>query len=222
MAGPSGFSFGMWGAKGIAMEGVRIKRGAWRRNPALPRALTTKKGATVTATPPWAESIQPEVRHLPEARSSGIPPLPEPEPDPGPVPQPVPGEDEPKPSEALRLGGCLCGSVRYEVRGQPMLVGLCHCADCRKATGGHALHHADWPVSAVTITGRLGTHAGRSFCPGCGSRVAHFTPHHTEILLGTLDDPPTDLVPQMETWTIRRESWVQPVPGARQFERDPE
>lgn len=201
------------------MEGVRVKRGAWRRNPVLPRALTTQGGATMTADPAWVEA-RADARRAPDQIAPGTPPLPEPEPDPGPVP--TPGDEGPKPAEALRQGGCLCGAVRYEVRGTPKAVGLCHCADCRKATGGHALHYADWPKSAVTLTGRLQTHAGRSFCPECGSRVVHFNAHQTEILLGTLDDPPTDLVPQLEIWTIRREPWVQPVPGARQFERDPE
>ena len=205
------------------MNGVRVNRGAWRRNPALPRALTAQGGATVTADPAWAEA-RPETRRAPDQITPGTPPLPEPEPDPAPEPGPVPtpGDVPLDPPQMVRVGGCLCGAVRYEVRGAPKVVGLCHCADCRKATGGYALHYADWPKSAVTLTGRLQTHAGRSFCPECGSRVAHFNPHHTEVLLGTLDDPPTDLIPQLEIWTIRREPWLQPVPGARQFERDPE
>lgn len=206
------------------MEGVRGKRGAWRRDPVLPRAMTAQRGATVTAEPSWAEA-RPEARRAPDhvaPGGPGTPPLPEPEPDPGPAPQPVPDEEGPAPPPTLRQGGCLCGAVRYEARGEPKLIGLCHCADCRKATGGYALHYADWPVAAVRITGRLQTFAGRSFCPECGSRVVHLNADHAEILLGTLDDPPTDLVPQREGWIIRREPWVQPVPGARQFERDPE
>jgi hypothetical protein len=37
-------------------------------------------------------------------------------------------------TEILR-GGCLCGAVRFEVRGGPYRVGVCHCLDCRKAHG---------------------------------------------------------------------------------------
>jgi len=205
------------------MEGVRAKRGAWRRNPVLPRALTPQGGATVAADPAWAEA-RPQARRAPERMTPGTPPLPEPEPDPGPQPGPVPvpGDVPLDTPQMIRVGGCLCGAVRYEAQGEPRLIGLCHCADCRKATGGHALHYGDWPVGAVSVTGTLSTHAGRSFCPDCGSRIVHFSAEHTEILLGTLDDPPTDLVPQQEIWTIRREPWVQPVLGARQFERDPE
>ncbi len=125
-----------------------------------------------------------------------------------------------EPGPELRQGGCLCGAVRYEARGAPKVVGLCHCGDCRKATGGFAMPYADWPLGAVEITGQLASFNGRSFCPGCGSRVVHFNPHHTEIVLGTLDLAPFDLRPTREIWTIRRQPWQQPVPGAEQFERD--
>jgi hypothetical protein len=206
---------------------TRTNRGAWRRSPILPRAMTPRGGPTVTAPAAWTEEA-PEARRVPEAPSA--PAMEEPG---EPVVEFIEEEAEPveaetsreealvAPEQRVRMGGCLCSAVRYEVRGEPKLVGLCHCADCRKATGGYALHYADWPVSAVRLTGRLSTFHGRSFCPDCGSRVVHFSAHHTEVLLGTLDDPPNDLVPQREIWTVRREPWVQPVPGAEQFERDP-
>ena len=36
-------------------------------------------------------------------------------------------------------GSCLCGSVRYEVSGDPQRFYHCHCKRCRKSSGtGHA------------------------------------------------------------------------------------
>ena len=35
----------------------------------------------------------------------------------------------------IRGGGGYCGSGRFELRGEPLKVGLCHCTECRKATG---------------------------------------------------------------------------------------
>ena len=128
--------------------------------------------------------------------------------------------DDPPAGVALRHGGCLCGAVRYEVLGPPTVVGLCHCGDCRKATGGFAMPYADWPLAAVRLWGPLSAWGGRSFCSTCGSRVVHMEPHHAEIMLGTMDDPPGDLIPEREIWTIRREPWMAPVPGAAQFDRD--
>jgi hypothetical protein len=39
-------------------------------------------------------------------------------------------------SEVIR-GSCLCGGVRFEVRGKPLTMAYCHCSRCRKV-GGHA------------------------------------------------------------------------------------
>lgn len=204
------------------MNGTRTNRGAWRRSPILPRAMTMRGGPTVTATPPWLER-EPETRRVPElaapARSLSDGELLEAEAS-APV-EATEGEAPVAPASRVRLGGCLCGAVRFETHGSPTLVELCHCADCRKSSGGHAAHYGTWPAARVRINGTLAVHAGRSFCPRCGSHVAHVSPHTVTVLLGTLDEAPNDLVPERELWTIRREPWAAPVPGAMQFERDP-
>ena len=122
----------------------------------------------------------------------------------------------------VRYGGCTCGAVRFEVRGEPYVVGLCHCMDCRKATGGVAMPTADWLLEDFRSTGTVKTFNGRSFCPGCGSRLFHLNDTRAEIMLGALDDGPGDLFPTQEGWIIRREHWLAPVPGARQYQRDSE
>jgi hypothetical protein len=38
-------------------------------------------------------------------------------------------------TEIIRTGGCLCGAVRYTVKGEPYKSGLCHCTDRRQVTG---------------------------------------------------------------------------------------
>lgn len=43
-------------------------------------------------------------------------------------------------SSSLRKGRCTCGQVRYEVRGDPTKVGLCHCTGCREETGSAFLY----------------------------------------------------------------------------------
>lgn len=121
-----------------------------------------------------------------------------------------------------RIGGCLCGAVRYAARGDPDRIGMCHCLDCRKACGAFYAPYAVWPIGAVTFTGKLKVYANRGFCPECGSRVAWLTDDEAEIYLGSLDDAPGDLVPTYELWTGRRETWMKPLPWADQYSGDRE
>jgi hypothetical protein len=123
--------------------------------------------------------------------------------------------------DRLRQGGCLCGQVRFEVVGPPLKTGICHCLECRKATGAVFMAYADWPAERFSYTGRVESSSGRSFCPDCGSRVFHLSSEGAEVLCGALDEGPSDLPPDVEGWTIRREPWLPPIPGARQFSRDP-
>ena len=118
--------------------------------------------------------------------------------------------------EVVRTGGCLCGAVRYAVRGEPFHVGRCHCADCRKESGSAFTVYAQWPVAAFELSGELATYDGRSFCPRCGSRLVCLDASGVEIRIGSLDDAPFELRPEAEIWVERRESWLPPVDGASQ------
>jgi hypothetical protein len=45
--------------------------------------------------------------------------------------------------------------------------------------------------------------------------------NEVEVTIGSLDQVPTEgLEPSYELWVNRREHWLQPLPGARQFEHD--
>lgn len=41
--------------------------------------------------------------------------------------------------QEVRTGGCLCGTVRYRVRGAAAYDTFCHCINCQKITGSVAL-----------------------------------------------------------------------------------
>ncbi len=118
-------------------------------------------------------------------------------------------------------GGCLCGQLRLVALGEPYRVGVCHCLDCRKHHGALFNASAIFPREAVTIEGETRDHAGRYFCPRCGSSVYSRTGDEIEVSLGALDAP-DQFVPTYELWTVRRESWLPPFPLARHHERDRE
>jgi hypothetical protein len=122
----------------------------------------------------------------------------------------------------IRHGSCSCGQVRYEISGEPLRVGICHCTACRQESGSTFTAFAVWPRSAFQSTGEFATWEGRSFCPKCGSRLFALREDEAEVKIGTLQNPPSGLMPQYELWTWRREHWLRPVDGARQFQRDPD
>jgi hypothetical protein len=126
------------------------------------------------------------------------------------------------PGKIERQGGCLCGAVRFRVQGQPLRTGLCHCLDCRKVSGSFFSAFAIWPRTSFDSTGEFATHAGRSFCKNCGGRVFSVTDAEAEIMLGSLDQAPGELIPEYELWVGRREEWMQALPWAVQFQHDRE
>jgi hypothetical protein len=121
----------------------------------------------------------------------------------------------------VRTGGCLCGAVRYSVRGDPVHVRRCHCANCRKESGSAFTVYAHWLVEAFEMSGEISSYDGRGFCPRCGSRLldtADPDDTHVEIRIGSLDEAPFELKPEDEIWVKRRESWIPPVEGAAQHD----
>jgi hypothetical protein len=123
-------------------------------------------------------------------------------------------------SARARSGGCLCGAVRYSVRGEPLHVGRCHCADCRKESGSAFTVYAQWPRESFVLRGELATYEGRSFCPRCGARLVCLDDDVVEIRIGSLDDAPFELRPEAEIWVKRREPWLHAVVGASQHEEN--
>ena len=92
----------------------------------------------------------------------------------------------------VREGGCLCGAVRFSVRGDPLVVGTCHCGDCRKATGAAFVFYADWPRSAFSSAGQVQVFKGRSFCPTCGSYLMFSSvdsPREVSLNTASFDTP---------------------------------
>lgn len=115
-------------------------------------------------------------------------------------------------------GGCLCGSVRYEARCDPMMTGHCYCEDCRRSSGTGHCTHVVVPEPAFSITGEVSAHARaansgnmvtRNFCPTCGSPVYSTNaamPGLAFIRASSLDDP-NIVTPQMAVFVSRAPAW---------------
>ena len=94
-------------------------------------------------------------------------------------------------------GGCLCGAVRYEVRGPLRDVVNCYCTMCQKLHGGVGPHSKAARADIVILEGRglrwyrSSARARRGFCGVCGSGLFWEPADQpgTGILAGTLDQP---------------------------------
>lgn len=100
-------------------------------------------------------------------------------------------------------GGCLCGTVRYVARAQPLRVTYCHCRFCQRSTGSAYLVEPVFAAKSVeVVTGRPRTYLHRSaesgqmvtihFCAGCGTKVfLSFEDDEGSVGVfgGTFDDP---------------------------------
>jgi len=95
-----------------------------------------------------------------------------------------------------RTGGCLCGAVRYEVRGPLRPVVMCHCTQCRRVTGhvmaATAARHGDFRLLSEGALGWYASSAAarRGFCTRCGSTLfwQGGGRDYVSIAAGTLDD----------------------------------
>jgi hypothetical protein len=116
-------------------------------------------------------------------------------------------------------GGCLCGALRYEAKGEPKASGHCYCCDCRKASGSGFIPFMAFPASAVHLTGKTmvfesraanGNTAARNSCPICHSLVlggAIGKDDTYNIYAGSLDDPSL-FHPTIAVFTRGRPDWA--------------
>jgi len=125
----------------------------------------------------------------------------------------------------IRLGGCACGALRFEARGEPLHVGLCHCLTCRHRHGAPFNAFATYAATQVRWEGpgspwRSGERSIRQGCATCGAPIfwADDAGEFIELHLGSFDDIGT-LTPQYEIWTCRREPWL-PALDVPQHARD--
>ena len=77
------------------------------------------------------------------------------------------------------VGTCFCGAVEIAVSGEPVGMGYCHCASCRKWSAGPVNAFTLWKPDAVRVTKgeeHLASFAKnptslRKWCSKCGGHV---------------------------------------------------
>jgi hypothetical protein len=118
-------------------------------------------------------------------------------------------------------GGCLCGSVRFELSEPPLSASYCHCTRCQRRTGTAASANARVAPGSVRIL--EGEQLVRSyeppdgalkeFCSACGGALWSRDREGGEIAgvrLGTFDEDP-GVRPQWHQYVAYAAAW-EPLP----------
>lgn len=119
----------------------------------------------------------------------------------------------------MRVATCRCGSLKAECAGEPVLMSVCHCLECKRRTGSVFSAQARFLAENVRVIGEFRTFArtadsGRSlsyrFCPSCGSTVAYqidIFPEFLAIPLGAFGDEELP-APAYSNYERQKRPWV--------------
>ncbi len=117
----------------------------------------------------------------------------------------------------MYTGGCLCGSVRFEITGAIRNIVHCHCSQCRKAQG--SAFATNGIVASAEFRLLSGQHAmtgyesspgqTKYFCKRCGSPIMSRTtarPGQVRVRLGTIESAIAER-PMAHIFVSSRANW---------------
>ncbi len=122
----------------------------------------------------------------------------------------------------VRSGGCVCGSIRYEVDREPMFVQACHCTHCQTSSG--SAFNTTWITESTSHQMRqgdpkifssfeVGSGEGYDFytCGDCGTGLWATVKGWSNGILflraGTLDKT-REVKPMAHIYTKSKQDWV--------------
>jgi hypothetical protein len=128
-------------------------------------------------------------------------------------------------------GGCACGALRYEARGEPVFQNHCQCRDCQRRSGaGHGSYltfRGDVKIvgdaSEWRVAGDSGNEKIHAFCPVCGAPVYlafAAAPELVAVHAASLDDPGR-FSPAALTYAARGLAWDTIDPALPAFDKMP-
>lgn len=128
-----------------------------------------------------------------------------------------------------RVAKCHCGSPRATTRGEPLLVGICHCKACQQRTGSMAASVAAFAKDQVNIEGKQKTYnrqgdSGRKvrfhFCPNCGTSLyceSDGRPGSYMLAVGAFADPNFP-PPSVSIFEASKHDWMQLPTDIKRFD----
>ena len=93
-------------------------------------------------------------------------------------------------------GGCQCGNIRFEIKGELGKASICHCRMCQKAFGNFfaplvSVRGASVIWSNEPSRFQSSNLVKRGFCEKCGTPLTYEAPDGLAIAIGAFDRPET-------------------------------
>lgn len=130
------------------------------------------------------------------------------------------------------VGSCLCGKVKYEVRGRFESFFLCHCKFCQKDSG--SAHSANLFSTTSKLNWLSGeklvntfdlpnTRHVKSFCENCGSALPSIQNEGSLLVVpaGSLDVP-VNIRPSAHLFVASKAKWDEKLETLKSFEGLPD
>jgi hypothetical protein len=129
-------------------------------------------------------------------------------------------------------GRCLCGGVRFELTGEPVAVRFCHCASCKKLSGGGGTANARVRPTAIRVLAgdellrsyQPEEGSSKTFCSRCGSNLfGGGWPEAEQVSVRlTALEPPVDWKPQAHNFVQSLAPWeTLPDDGLERYDTRP-
>jgi hypothetical protein len=129
-------------------------------------------------------------------------------------------------------GSCLCGGVRFEVTEPFVTVSYCHCASCKKLSGGAGTVSGRIRPAAIRLlsgedllrTYQPAEGSSKTFCSECGSNIfgGGWPDSETASVRLTAIDSTLDVRPERHIFVRSVASWeTLPDDGAERFDERP-
>jgi hypothetical protein len=122
-------------------------------------------------------------------------------------------------------GGCLCGDIRYRIKGTPFDADHCHCRICQKMTGAVMASWMDFKVEQLTwVSGNpaeyeSSKHVRRGFCSKCGTSLSFRDIRHPDyftLTIASLDNP-NQVKPNYHIHTDSQVEWLTIVDDCKRY-----
>ncbi|MYM60035.1 hypothetical protein GTG28_12450 [Vibrio sp. OCN044] len=119
----------------------------------------------------------------------------------------------------IRNGSCGCGSLKYQIEGDPINSVFCYCKECQKTTGSDKWFGTWIPKNNFKIIegspliysrqGDSGKDLNLLFCPDCGVNIcAEVTVgNFYSVAVSTIDDI-HNIKPTMSIYTASAPNWA--------------